>query len=130
VPVLESSVAARRIRRAPVRPRDGFAFVSGHAFRGATKRPQDSGALAPEGNVEEDLWGIVDSFTTSTTRSIPAWKTIPTRARKILKERGWPEVIRRAIMSHARIYRGHARFADGKSSFRCDELAGFISAVA
>ena len=38
---------------------------------------------------------------TSTTSSGPAWKTILIAETKFWHERGWPDEIRRAIMSHA-----------------------------
>ena len=49
---------------------------------------------------------------------------------KILEERGWPEDIRRAILSHAE-YSGVKRETNmEKALFACDELAGFITATA
>ncbi|HWR50000.1 MAG TPA: HDIG domain-containing protein [Bryobacteraceae bacterium] len=54
----------------------------------------------------------------------------PTKGEPILKERGVPEDIRRAILSHAS-YTGVARESLlEKTLFACDELAGFITAVA
>jgi putative nucleotidyltransferase with HDIG domain len=49
---------------------------------------------------------------------------------KILAERGYPDDIRRAIMSHAE-YSGVTRETPmEKALFACDELAGFITATA
>jgi putative nucleotidyltransferase with HDIG domain len=49
---------------------------------------------------------------------------------KILAERGYPDDIRRAIMSHAE-YSGVSRETPmEKALFACDELAGFITATA
>jgi putative nucleotidyltransferase with HDIG domain len=49
---------------------------------------------------------------------------------KILEERGWPEDIRRCILSHAE-YSGVPRQTNmEKALFACDELAGFITATA
>jgi predicted hydrolase (HD superfamily) len=49
---------------------------------------------------------------------------------KILEERGYPEDIRRAILSHAE-YSGISRDTYmEKALFACDELAGFITATA
>src|SRR6185369_17352119 len=48
----------------------------------------------------------------------------------ILAERGWPEDIRRAILSHAD-YSGVKRESPMEHAlFACDELAGFITATA
>jgi predicted hydrolase (HD superfamily) len=49
---------------------------------------------------------------------------------KILEERGYPEDVRRAILSHAN-YAGVPRQTHmDKVLFACDELAGFITATA
>lgn len=48
---------------------------------------------------------------------------------KILEERGWPEELRRCIMSHAE-YSGVPRVTPmEKALFACDELAGLITAA-
>jgi predicted hydrolase (HD superfamily) len=60
----------------------------------------------------------------------PSLEDHPYRGNEILKERGWPEVISRAVMSHAE-YTGVTRDTPmEKALFACDELAGFITAVA
>ncbi|MGH9556262.1 MAG: HAD family hydrolase, partial [Terriglobales bacterium] len=49
---------------------------------------------------------------------------------KVLEERGYPEVLRRCILSHAS-YSGVRRVSMmEKALFACDELAGFITATA
>jgi putative nucleotidyltransferase with HDIG domain len=53
----------------------------------------------------------------------------PMKGERILAERGIPEDVRRAILSHAN-YSGVPReSALEKTLFACDELAGFITAV-
>jgi predicted hydrolase (HD superfamily) len=54
----------------------------------------------------------------------------PYKGNEILKERGYSDEIRRAIMSHAE-YSGVSRDSPmEKTLFACDELAGFITAIA
>jgi predicted hydrolase (HD superfamily) len=79
---------------------------------------------------EEDLWGIVGLIHDFDYEKYPSLEDHPYRGNEILKERGWPEVITRAIMSHAE-YTGVTRDTPmEKALFACDELAGFITAVA
>ncbi len=79
---------------------------------------------------EEELWGIVGLIHDFDYEKYPSLEDHPYKGNEILKERGWPEVIRRAIMSHAE-YTGVTRDTPmEKALFACDELAGFITAVA
>jgi len=79
---------------------------------------------------EEDLWGIVGLVHDFDYEKYPSLEDHPYKGNEILKQRGWPEVITRAIMSHAE-YSGVTRDTPlEKSLFACDELAGFITAVA
>jgi len=79
---------------------------------------------------EEDLWGIVGIIHDFDYEKYPSLEDHPYKGNEILKERGWPEVITRAIMSHAE-YSGVTRDTPmEKALFACDELAGFITAVA
>lgn len=79
---------------------------------------------------EEDLWGIVGLLHDFDYEKYPSLEEHPYKGNEILKERGWPEVVRRAIMSHAE-YTGVTRDTPmEKALFACDELAGFITAVA
>jgi predicted hydrolase (HD superfamily) len=82
------------------------------------------------GMCEEDLWGIVGLIHDFDYEKYPSLEDHPYRGNEILAERGWPDVIRRAIMSHAE-YTGVTRDTPmEKALFACDELAGFITAVA
>ena len=92
---------------------------------------ETSGLGLPElGLSEEELWGIVGLIHDFDYEKYPSLEDHPYRGNEILKERGWPEVIRRAVMSHAE-YTGVTRDTPmEKALFACDELAGFITAVA
>jgi len=79
---------------------------------------------------EEDLWGIVGLIHDFDYERWPSLEEHPYKGNAIMKERGWPEPITRAVMSHAE-YTGVSRDTwMEKSLFACDELAGFITAVA
>src|SRR5438270_8843869 len=79
---------------------------------------------------DEDLWGIVGLIHDFDYEKYPSLEDHPYKGNEILKQRGWPEVITRAIMSHAE-YSGITRDTPmEKALFACDELAGFITAVA
>jgi predicted hydrolase (HD superfamily) len=79
---------------------------------------------------EEDFWGIVGLIHDFDYERYPSLEDHPYKGNEILKQRGWPEVISRAIMSHAE-YSGVTRDTPmEKALFACDELAGFITAVA
>jgi predicted hydrolase (HD superfamily) len=102
----------------------------GHDFSRADTPGAMTGALAPEGMSEEDLWGIVGLVHDFDYEKYPSLDDHPYKGNEILKQRGWPEVITRAIMSHAE-YTGVTRDTPmEKALFACDELAGFITAVA
>jgi putative nucleotidyltransferase with HDIG domain len=78
----------------------------------------------------EELWGVVALLHDFDYEKYPSLDDHPYRGNEILKERGWPEEIRRAILSHAE-YTGVTRETPmEKALFACDEVAGFITAVA
>src|SRR5580704_4259357 len=80
-------------------------------------------ALAVEA---ENLWAIVGLIHDFDYERWPSLEDHPYRGNEILKERGYPDDIRRAIMSHAE-YTGVTRDTPmEKALFACDELAGFI----
>jgi predicted hydrolase (HD superfamily) len=79
---------------------------------------------------EEEVWCVVGLIHDFDYEKYPSLDDHPYKGNEILKERGWPEPIRRAIMSHAE-YSGVTRETPmEKALFACDELAGFITAVA
>src|SRR6266576_3453373 len=79
---------------------------------------------------DEDLWGIVGLLHDFDYDRYPRIEDHPYKGNEILKERGYSDEIRRAIMSHAE-YSGVSRdSAMEKALFACDELAGFITACA
>jgi putative nucleotidyltransferase with HDIG domain len=79
---------------------------------------------------EEELWGVVGLLHDFDYEKYPSLDDHPHKGNEILKERGYPDKIRRAIMSHAE-YTGVTRDSQmEKALFACDELAGFITAVA
>src|SRR5215472_1664922 len=109
--------------------RDGHDRV-GHDSSRAVSSPLSCRASAPEGVSAEDLWGIVGLIHDFDYERWPSLDDHPYKGNEILKERGWPEVITRAVMSHAE-YTGVPRDTPmEKALFACDELAGFITAVA
>lgn len=79
---------------------------------------------------DEELWGTVGLLHDFDYEKWPSLDDHPYRGNEILKERGYSDEIRRAIMSHAE-YTGVTRDTPmEKALFACDELAGFITAVA
>jgi putative nucleotidyltransferase with HDIG domain len=87
-------------------------------------------AYARKRGEDEDLWGTVGLLHDFDYEKYPSLEDHPFRGSEILKERGYAEEIRRAILSHA-TYSGVPReSAMEKTLFACDELAGFITACA
>src|ERR1041384_3897659 len=87
-------------------------------------------AYARKFSGDENLWGVVGLLHDFDYEKWPSLDDHPYRGNEILKERGYSEEIRRAIMSHAE-YTGVTRDSQmEKALFACDELAGFITAVA
>src|SRR5215472_14293289 len=79
---------------------------------------------------DEEQWGVVGLIHDFDYEKYPTAEEHPFKGSEILNERGWPEEIRRAILSHAN-YSGVPReSAMEKALFACDELAGFITATA
>ena len=87
-------------------------------------------AYARKAGADEELWGLVGLLHDFDYEKYPSANDHPYKGSEILKERGYSEEMRRAIMSHAQ-YSGVARLSPmEKTLFACDELAGFITACA
>jgi putative nucleotidyltransferase with HDIG domain len=87
-------------------------------------------AYARKTGGDEDLWGLVGLIHDFDYEKWPSQQEHPYKGNEILKERGYSDEIRRAIMSHAE-YSGVTRDTPmEKALFACDELAGFITACA
>ena len=78
---------------------------------------------------DEEAWGIVGLLHDFDYERWPDQTDHPFRGAEILKERGYPEYMIRAILSHAD-YSGIKRESQLEHAlFACDELAGFITAA-
>ena len=87
-------------------------------------------AYAPKLGGDAELWGIVGLLHDFDYDKYPSLEDHPYRGNEILKEQGWSDEIRRAIMSHAEYTGVKRESAMEKALFACDELAGFITACA
>ncbi|MCW8850270.1 MAG: HD domain-containing protein [Melioribacteraceae bacterium] len=87
-------------------------------------------AYAEKFTEDTELWGNVALLHDFDYDKYPSMDDHPFRGEEILKEKGFSEEFRRAILSHA----DHTKVARisklEKVLFACDELAGFITAVA
>ena len=87
-------------------------------------------AYARKFGEDEALWGVTGLIHDFDYEKYPTPEEHPFVGNRILEERGWPETIRRAILSHAQ-YSGVSRDSRmEKTLFACDELAGLITATA
>ncbi|MBO0912481.1 MAG: HDIG domain-containing protein [Acidobacteria bacterium] len=87
-------------------------------------------AYARKFGADEDLWGVVGLIHDFDYEKYPGSDEHPFKGSEILKERGYSEEIRRAIVSHAASSGIRRETPMEKALFACDELAGFITAVA
>jgi len=87
-------------------------------------------AYAKKFNEDEETWGVVGLLHDFDYEKYPSLEDHPMKGQEILKEKGLPEDLRKAILAHAP-HTGEPR--DNlmkKTLFAVDELAGFITAVA
>tara|TARA_B100000029_G_C17385823_1_gene891542 strand:+ start:100 stop:660 length:561 start_codon:yes stop_codon:yes gene_type:complete len=87
-------------------------------------------AYAVKVGEDEGLWGIVGMLHDFDYEVCPSPEEHASFGASILRERGYPEIIARAILSHAN-HTGVLRESQmEKALFATDELSGFITAVA
>jgi putative nucleotidyltransferase with HDIG domain len=87
-------------------------------------------AYARKFGEDENQWGITGLLHDFDYEKYPTPAEHPFVGNKILEERGYPEDVRRAILSHAD-YSGVKRESRmEKTLYACDEIAGFITASA
>jgi putative nucleotidyltransferase with HDIG domain len=85
---------------------------------------------AREFGENEEEWGIVALLHDFDYEQWPSREDHPFRGVEILKQKGYPEWVTRAILSHAD-YSGVTRESRlEKTLFACDEMAGFVTAAA
>ncbi|HSP88882.1 MAG TPA: HDIG domain-containing protein [Ignavibacteriaceae bacterium] len=86
-------------------------------------------AYAKKFNEDQEYWGNVALLHDFDYEMFPTEQEHPFKGSEILKEKGFNEEFRNAILSHAN-YSGVARETLlQKTLFACDEIAGFITAV-
>src|SRR6187551_67571 len=78
---------------------------------------------------DEDDWGAVALLHDFDYERYPDQQNHPFRGVEILKEKGYPEWVTRAILSHAD-YSGVPRESRlEKTLYACDEMSGFVTAA-
>lgn len=86
-------------------------------------------AYAEKFNEDKEYWGNVALLHDFDYEKFPTAEEHPYKGSEILKEKGFDEEFRNAILSHAD-YTGVPRNSLlSKTLYACDELAGFITAV-
>lgn len=96
----------------------------------ADKFARDGGLVEAETEALRRKYSVTGLLHDFDFEQFPTPEQHPFVGSKILEERGYPEDMRRAILSHAD-YTGVTRETHmEKALFACDELAGFITATA
>jgi putative nucleotidyltransferase with HDIG domain len=78
----------------------------------------------------EELWSVVALLHDFDYEVHPTLDQHPQDGAPILRERGYPEEVVRAVLSHASHTGVSRESLLEKTLFACDELAGFVTAVA
>ncbi len=86
-------------------------------------------AYAEKFNEDIEYWGNVALLHDFDYEKYPTAEEHPFKGNEILKEKGFDEEFRNAIMSHAEYTNIPRETLLKKTLFACDELAGFLTAV-
>ncbi len=79
---------------------------------------------------DEEVWGVVALLHDFDYERYPDLKDHPFRGAEILRERGCPEFVVRAILSHGDHTNTPRESRLEHTLFACDEMAGFVTAAA
>jgi len=87
-------------------------------------------AYARKFGEDDETWAAAGLLHDFDYEMYPQFPEHPTKGSEILKERGYPEDFRRAILGHVPQMQVPRDTLMAKTLFACDELCGFVSAVA
>ncbi len=87
-------------------------------------------AYARKHGEDEERWAIVGILHDFDYERYPNPPDHPGKGSEILKERGYPEDVRKAILGHADYMNVPRETMMAKTLYACDEVCGFIMAVA
>ena len=87
-------------------------------------------AYARKFGEDEETWAIVGVLHDFDYEKFPTIPEHPLKGSEILKEKGYSENIRNAILGHASFSNVRRESLMAKALYACDELCGFITAVA
>ena len=87
-------------------------------------------AYAKKYGQDEETWGAVGLLHDFDYEVYPEFPDHPTKGSEILKQRGVPDELRRAILSHVPAMNVPRESVLEKTLFACDELCGFLVACA
>ena len=85
-------------------------------------------AYARKFGEDEERWSVTALLHDFDYERYPDAPDHPLKGSEVLKEQGWPEDVRVAILGHADYTGVQRETLMAKSLFACDELAGFITA--
>ena len=85
-------------------------------------------SYAQKNHEDEELWGITGLLHDFDYERYPDAPDHPLKGSEILQEKGYPEIVRTAILGHADYTKVPRETMLAKTLFACDELCGFIVA--